>query len=68
MRDFSRWGSLPGEEVPQVAKMAQRQGNFAEWSEKPPTVCTSLVVPTGTPNTVVAEAALKVKEAFVVCQ
>lgn len=63
MRDFSRWGSLPGEEVLQVAKMAQRQGNFAEWSEKPPTVCTSLLVPTGTPNTVVAEAALKVKEA-----
>lgn len=68
LRDFSRCSSLPGEEVLQVAKMAQRQGNFAEWSEKPPTVCTSLLVPTGTPNTVVAEAALKVKEVLVVCQ
>lgn len=57
-----------GEEVHQVVKMAQRQGNFAEWSEKPPTVCPSQLVPMGTPDTVAAEAALEDKEAFVVRQ
>lgn len=57
-----------GEEVLQVVKMAQRQGNFVEWSEKPPTVCISQLVPMGTPNTVVAEAALEAKETFIVRQ
>lgn len=60
--------SPQGEEVLQVAKMAQRQGNFAEWAKKLPTVCPSQLVPMGTPDTVVAEAALEVKEAFVVRQ
>lgn len=39
-----------------MVKIAQRQGNFAEWAKKLPTVCTSQLIPTGNPDTVVAEA------------